>query len=89
MTTTLLKRNREFATNFDLAELAIIPKLRTVIIACGDARVDPAHVLSLELGDALDSYKISEAPLIESGKLLGFLNFKSISDELYSQAENG
>lgn len=53
MTTTLLKRNREFANNFDSAELAIIPKLRTVIISCADARVDPAHVLSLELGDAV------------------------------------
>ncbi|MFQ3197490.1 MAG: hypothetical protein ACI8R9_002628 [Paraglaciecola sp.] len=40
-----------------------------------------------ELYQYLDSYNISEAPLIEEGKLLGFLNFKSIADELYSQAE--
>jgi len=53
MTTTLLKRNREFYNNFDAADLPIIPKLRTVIITCADARVDPAHVLCMELGDAV------------------------------------
>lgn len=40
-----------------------------------------------ELYQYLDSHKISEAPLREGNKLVGFLNFKSISDELYSQAE--
>ena len=42
-----------------------------------------------ELYQYLDSHNISEAPLIEGEKLLGFLNFKSVSDELYSQAEKG
>ncbi len=41
-----------------------------------------------ELYDYLDTNHVSEAPLVEDGKLIGFLNFKSISDELYSQAEN-
>ncbi|VAW52297.1 hypothetical protein MNBD_GAMMA05-159 [hydrothermal vent metagenome] len=52
-TTTLLNRNRQFASDFTAADLPILPKLRTVIITCGDARVDPAHVLGLELGDAV------------------------------------
>ena len=52
-TTTLLDRNRRFAGDFAAAELPILPKLRTVILACADARVDPAHILGLELGDAV------------------------------------
>ena len=52
-TTTLLDRNRLFASDFASPDLPILPKLRTVILTCGDARVDPAHVLGLELGDAV------------------------------------
>jgi carbonic anhydrase len=52
-TKTLLERNRQFADDFTSADLPILPKLRTVILTCGDARVDPAHVLGLELGDAV------------------------------------
>lgn len=52
-TTTLLDRNRQFASDFAAADLPILPKLRTVVLTCGDSRVDPAHVLGLELGDAV------------------------------------
>lgn len=52
-TTTLLDRNRRFASGFAAADMPILPKLRTVILACADARVDPAHILGLELGDAV------------------------------------
>lgn len=52
-TTTLLNRNRQFASNFAAADLPIMPKLRTVLLTCIDARVDPAHVLGLELGDVV------------------------------------
>lgn len=52
-TTTLLERNRRFANDFASPDLPILPKLRTVILTCGDARVDPAHILGLELGDAV------------------------------------
>jgi carbonic anhydrase len=52
-TTTLLSRNRQFATDFTAADLPILPKLRTVVLTYGDSRVDPAHVLGLELGDAV------------------------------------
>ena len=51
-TTTLLNRNRQFASDFAAADLPPMPKLRTVVLACADARVDPAHVLALELGEA-------------------------------------
>jgi len=52
-TTTLLNRNRRFADDFAAADLPVLPKLRTVILACVDARVDPAHILGLELGEAV------------------------------------
>lgn len=52
-TTTLLERNRQFASDFAAADLPILPKLRSVVLTCGDARVDPAHILGLELGDAV------------------------------------
>ena len=55
MSTTpeLLTRNQKFASDFAAADMPILPKLRTVIVTCVDARVDPAHVLGLELGDAV------------------------------------
>lgn len=52
-TAILLNRNQAFASDFSAADLPIMPKLRTVILTCVDARVDPAHVLGLELGDAV------------------------------------
>ena len=55
MSTTpeLLSRNQRFAAEFTAAGMPILPKLRTVIVTCVDARVDPAYVLGLELGDAV------------------------------------
>ena len=52
-TTILLDRNREFASTFSAAKLPVLPKLRSVVLTCGDSRVDPAHILGLELGDAV------------------------------------
>lgn len=52
-TTTILERNRQFARDFSAADLPVLPRLRTVLLTCVDSRVDPAHVLGLELGDAV------------------------------------
>lgn len=49
---TLYERNAAFAAAFDKGELAITPNLTTVILTCMDARVDPAHIAGIELGDA-------------------------------------
>ncbi len=51
--TTLLERNRRFAADFSEGDLAIRPRLSTIVLTCVDARVDPAHFLGLELGDGL------------------------------------
>ena len=49
----LLARNRAFTETFDKADLPIMPALNTVLLTCVDARVEPAHVLGLGLGEAL------------------------------------
>lgn len=55
LTTTqeLIERNAKFAETFQDANLPIIPKLRSVILTCTDARVDPARLFDLELGDSV------------------------------------
>ena len=50
---TLIDRNLEFASSFDQGDLTILPRLSTLVLTCVDARVDPAHILGLELGDAV------------------------------------
>ena len=50
---TLIDRNVEFANSFDQGDLKILPRLSTLILTCLDARVDPAHLLGLKLGDAV------------------------------------
>ena len=52
-TITLLNRNRQFASDFTATDLPILPRLGTVVLTCIDARVDPAHIFGLELGDAV------------------------------------
>lgn len=53
ITTELLNRNQHFAADFTASGMPVLPKLRTVVLTCVDARVDPAHVLGLQLGDAV------------------------------------
>ncbi len=50
---TLIDRNLEFANSFKQGDLGILPRLSTLIVTCLDARVDPAHLFGLELGDAV------------------------------------
>ena len=49
---TLMDRNQQFASTYE-GNLTIMPQFLTVVLACVDARVDPAHVVGLELGDVL------------------------------------
>ncbi len=51
--TTLLDRNRSFAEQFEAGDLTIRPRMSTIILTCLDARVDPAHLFGLGLGDAV------------------------------------
>ncbi len=51
--TTLLDRNRSFAEQFEGGDLNIRPRMSTILLTCVDARVDPAHLFGLGLGDAV------------------------------------
>ena len=50
--TSLIDRNKQFAARYE-DNLNIIPRFSTIVLTCSDARIDPAHYLGLELGDAL------------------------------------
>ncbi len=52
-TQTLIDRNHDFASSFNQGDLPLLPRLSTLVLTCLDARVDPAHLLGLELGDAV------------------------------------
>jgi carbonic anhydrase len=49
----LLERNHAFAETGSHKQLTPKPKYQLVVLACMDQRVDPAHILGIELGDAL------------------------------------
>jgi carbonic anhydrase len=50
---TALARNRAFAAAGGHEGAGMFPSLRLLVVTCLDPRVDPAHVLGLELGDAM------------------------------------
>jgi len=51
-TDDLLARNAQFAAGFDATGLPMAPGRRLAVLACMDARLDPARALGLEPGDA-------------------------------------
>jgi carbonic anhydrase len=50
---TALARNRVFAAAAGHEGAGMLPSLRLFVVTCLDPRVDPAHVLGLDLGDAM------------------------------------
>jgi carbonic anhydrase len=48
----LLKRNHAFARTGSHSQLTPKPKHQLVVLSCMDQRVDPAHILGIDLGDA-------------------------------------
>ena len=48
-----LARNHAFADAGGHEDATVFPSLRLVVVACLDPRVDPAHVLGLNLGEAV------------------------------------
>jgi hypothetical protein len=49
----LLERNKEFARTGVHIGLAPVPKYKVFVVTCMDGRVDPAHILGVDSGDAL------------------------------------
>ena len=52
VTDELLARNDEYAAGFGKGDLPLPPAKKVAVLACMDARLDPARVLGLEEGDA-------------------------------------
>jgi carbonic anhydrase len=50
---TALARNRSFAAAGGHDGAVVLPHLRLLVLTCLDPRVDPAHVLGLDLSDAM------------------------------------
>jgi carbonic anhydrase len=48
-----LARNRDFAAAGGHEGAVVLPNLRLFVITCLDPRVDPAHILGLDLSDAM------------------------------------
>jgi carbonic anhydrase len=48
-----LERNRSFAAHGGHEGAVVLPNLNLFVITCLDPRVDPAHVLGLDLSDAM------------------------------------
>ncbi|KAM0264793.1 hypothetical protein ACHAPA_008039 [Fusarium lateritium] len=44
--------NKQYAAAFDKGDLALPPSRQVAVVACMDARLDPASVLGIELGSA-------------------------------------
>jgi carbonic anhydrase len=51
-TDDLLSNNADYASSFDKSDLPLPPGKGVVVLACMDARLDPARILGLEEGDA-------------------------------------
>lgn len=49
----LLERNQAFAETGAHHGLTPIPRHQVFVVTCMDGRIDPAHILGLEIGDAL------------------------------------
>jgi carbonic anhydrase len=51
-TDDLLQNNQAYASSFDKGDLPLPPAKKVAVVACMDARLDPARALGLEEGDA-------------------------------------
>jgi carbonic anhydrase len=51
-TDSLLRNNEAYASSFDKGDLPLPPGRKVAVLACMDARLDPARILGLEEGDA-------------------------------------
>ena len=52
VTDEFLSANRRYAETFDKGALVLPPRRKVAVVACMDARLDPARALGLEEGDA-------------------------------------
>ena len=53
----LLEANDRYAAGFAKGDLPMPPGRKVAILACMDARLDPARALGLEEGDAVNTFE--------------------------------
>jgi len=91
----MLARNQEFATRVASTGTPMpslpegLPSVKALIITCADMRVDPAHVLGVELGEAVVMRNIGgriTPGLIEQIGMLG--GSARLPKQLLAEAEN-
>ncbi len=74
--TALVDRNRRFAEQFEAGDLPIRPRMPVTILTCVDARIDPARLFGLGLGDAFvirnTGGRVNSAVMVDLG-ILGVL----------------
>ena len=46
-----LEANESYVVQFDKGDLALPPARKVAVVTCMDARIDPAKILGLEIGD--------------------------------------
>ena len=83
----LLEGNRRFTERFAYGELPIRPRLSTIVLTCLDARVDPAHLFDLQLGDALVIRNAGgrlNPSVLQDLAVLGVLAAKLVGDQAMS-----
>jgi len=74
---TMLQRNKAFAARESAAGALMpsladqLPKVKAIVIGCADMRVDPAHVLGIESGEAVVMRNIGGRVTPGLGDLLG------------------
>lgn len=52
-TEILLGRNAVRVQTMDPPPVSLTPRLQTIVLTCADHRVDPAHILGIDLGEAI------------------------------------
>lgn len=75
---TLIQRNKSWAKKASVVGALVslpdqLPNVKTIIIGCADMRVDPAHVLGIESGEAVVMRNIGGRVTPSLGEQLGML----------------
>jgi carbonic anhydrase len=53
VTETVIERNEKLSEQLSEQSFTLTPNLKALVLTCADHRVDPAHVLGLDLGEAV------------------------------------
>src|SRR5262249_31626833 len=82
VTETVLERNIELSGELSERHLTLTPDLKVLVLTCADHRVDPAHVLGLDLGEAVvlrnPGGRVNPAFIQSLGVLRGVANVEGL-----------